>query len=249
MSSSLYIVRSLQSVTIFSVIVMFRLALEQGSLVWNNLREENQQGYLSASNLAKVLGLEGSRNKELEIYLGYKKRDSFDNIHMRYGREEEEPARKLYEQLRGVTVKKIGTGSYWKRDPRFLASPDGLFRDIDGDLKGLEIKNPSTNAIPFAITQIDIKYYPQVMANQEVWEIDTWHLFFCRRRTNEYSLFQFQRNSAFWESDIWPIVEEFKARKCSFDRVNSREKKQLIQRIKSAVKVELLDHCAGISED
>ncbi len=218
--------------------------MEQGSYLWKEYRKEIS---LSAGSLSAILGIcpYKSRNQLWKEKNGLAKKEVPIREEIMYGVREEPFARERFEEIMNVKVGQIGTMSYFKKMVGFKASPDGLFL-LDGVLNGLEIKNPAKKDIPFSVEQLAVHYYPQVIANQEVFEVETWYLFFNRRVTKEYALFKFTRNPQFWDTTIMPKIWEFSKRKTEFPRMNSKEKAYLENLIKSNVKVELVDSNKGI---
>lgn len=120
-----------------------------------------------------------------------------------------------FPQTHYINHQELGTG-FLQRDPRFCASPDGIFSwsytdsdDIQyGNFKeGLELKNPFSRGIPKQLDWTYCGYLLQCVLSMEVFEVDRWNLFFYERKTGDYAWFIIHRNRQFFEDHLRPALD------------------------------------------
>jgi exodeoxyribonuclease (lambda-induced) len=150
--------------------------IEQGSEKWLQLK----LGVISASNISKVLAKKGTETRngymtELIGQIATKSTEQIDGQALRWGRENEIPARSAYEMITGRDVEQVSF--IYSSDKRLGVSPDGL---CNGRTRGLEIKNPFTTKvhIDFLLNdKIKLEYIYQVQFSLYVTRLEAWD--FC----------------------------------------------------------------------
>lgn len=226
------------------------IGMHQDTKLWKEYKEKDDKIMsISAGCLSAVLGLAKNKSRMAlwKEKKGMIKKNTFISEAQQHGHDEEPFSRKLFEKLMGVTVGNTGTITKLGIFPEIKCSPDGIFIQ-NGKICGLEIKNPFSRDIPFTVDELDVEYYPQIMLNQYITEMETWYLMFTRRMTNEYAIFKFTNNAPFFEKVIMPKIIEFQYRTNPPPRISSKEKNFLGYLVKRNIKVELVMINKGTDE-
>jgi len=145
--------------------------MQQGTADWLEMR----RNYIGASDAPVLMGFYnwGRTPKKLwEEKLGLGE-DQADNSAMKYGRNMEEPARLMYQEMTGIEVE---PDIVFHKEKNFLmASLDGINKDRS---MGVEIKNVCLeDHLVAKDNKVPPKYYPQVMQQMACTGLDRWHYF------------------------------------------------------------------------
>ncbi|MEK7992873.1 MAG: lambda exonuclease family protein [Planctomycetota bacterium] len=123
---------------------MQEIKVEQGTYEWQQLR----LGRVTGTRLADAIGSPKVQNtlmcELIAEQLTEQGKDVVVNASMERGQVEEGFARKAYEKATGVTVEKTGFFIADHLDSRIGFSPDGIVREGDSIIGGVEIKNPDS---------------------------------------------------------------------------------------------------------
>lgn len=179
---------------------------------------------ISASDFAAVFGVNIHKSKGAfwrQIHnKDEPKRETFQSPAMTHGKNEEPFARsKFLEEFRrnnpALYVREhieCGTG-FLQKDPRFCASPDGLFswstNDFDYQREGYELKNPWSTDVPQSVYHGMAGNVLQCVLNMEVFNTQVWNLFYYKRKTGEFSWFRIHRNKDYFDRYLYPEAVKF----------------------------------------
>lgn len=175
---------------------------------------------ISASEFGALFGVSPymSRKAIWKKLKGVKPKEKQPTEATQHGKKHEAQARELfwrvyrdhYPTRQMSPMVETGTG-FLQSDPRFCASPDGLFRfgfRTDQTIKeGLEIKCPFSRELPQKLDWNHCHYLLQCVLGMEVFQVNKWHLFFYK--DGKYAWFAIHRNQAFFESQLKPKLDEF----------------------------------------
>jgi putative phage-type endonuclease len=186
---------------------------------YHQLKEEYSM--ISASEFGALFGVSPytSRKAIWKKLKGVKPKDKYPTQATLHGKKNEGEARELFWRVyqfhypsRAMSpMIETGTG-FLQSDPRFCASPDGLFRfgfnaDSMTIKEGLEIKCPFSRELPEKLDWTHCHYLLQCVLGMEVFNVNKWHLFFYKG--DKYAWFAIHRNKAFFESQLKPKLDEF----------------------------------------
>jgi putative phage-type endonuclease len=168
---------------------------EQGSKEWY----DSKLGVISASNISCVLAKKGTATREsyiseLVAQIATGEMAQIDGPALRWGKENETPARSAYEMVTGFDVEEVGF--IYAREKRIGASPDGLTNKRE---RGLEIKCPFTTKVHIDFLTMDkvkIEYIYQVQFSMYVTGLNVWD--FCsfdkRMKKNQIKIIPIERD-------------------------------------------------------
>ena len=141
---------------------MIIVNLEQGSEEWF----KEKLGKPSASNISKILTIDGKPSKQRSGYLYElageivtgKQEEGYKNANMETGNLRESESRSYYELTHNVEVTQVGV-IYKDEQKKFLCSPDGII----GNDYGLELKNvlPKTQVKYLLDNSLPSEYFGQ----------------------------------------------------------------------------------------
>lgn len=219
---------------------------------------KNDLSMISASRFSAVFGVSDHLTKQAvwSMLHGIKaKESSFRSEAMDHGNREEPYSRKRFYEVwkeryphREFSFRQEGWGvGFYQKDPRFSASPDGIFTwQVDQKIhkEGLELKNPWSKPIPKEKCSSMCGYVLQCVLNMEVFDIDLWNLFYYDRRTKEYSWFRIHRNKEFFETFLLPYVDKFIAEEKP-PRSSRGTKTQIADAILNHFRVDAMEYYEG----
>jgi predicted phage-related endonuclease len=141
-------------------------------------------GKPSASNTDKLITPTGKPTTQREGYLYEivaeritgQRTETYTNDAMEEGTRREDESRKLFEVMHDVTVEQVGL--VWRDEKKeVLCSPDGLVREGDKYIYGLELKNvlPKTQVGYLLSKKVPPKYMLQVQFSMWVTELPVWY--------------------------------------------------------------------------
>jgi putative phage-type endonuclease len=184
---------------------------------YHQIKEEYSM--ISASEFGALFGLSPyiSRKAIWKKLKGIKPKEKQPTEATLHGKKKEGEARELFWRVykdhfpsrKMSPMIETGTG-FLQSDPRFCASPDGLFyhgQSLRDYIKeGLEIKCPFTRELPSKLDWTHCHYLLQCVLGMEVFDVNKWHLFFYK--DGKYAWFAIHRNKAFFESQLKPKLDE-----------------------------------------
>ena len=141
-------------------------------------------GIPGASSMDKIITSTGKRSTQRKDYM-YKlaaesmlgvRESGYTNAAMEEGTVREEESRDYFSFLMDVDVHQVGM-CYKDEQKLFLCSPDGLIKDGDAWLYGLEMKNPlaKTHVEYLDKKVLPTKYFVQVQASLFVTGLEYWY--------------------------------------------------------------------------
>jgi hypothetical protein len=141
-------------------------------------------GIPGASSMDKIItstGKPSTQRKDLmyklcaEALLGEKER-GYTNPTMDEGTAREDESRAMFEFMYDVEVHQVGM-CYKNEQKKYLCSPDGLIKDGDKWISGLEMKNPlaKTHVSYLDIGKLPTKYFVQVQTSLFITGLPKWY--------------------------------------------------------------------------
>jgi putative phage-type endonuclease len=189
--------------------------MKQNTQEWLDMRKN----YIGASDAPIIMGVSPFKRadgrKKTPYVLWMEKLDLLpqdtENYAMKYGKEMEEAARKVYEEMiKDYVIPKV---HFHKEINYLMASLDGL--SIDGKV-AVEIKNANYEDHALAKTKkVPAKYYPQVQQQMACAKLDGMHYFSFHK--GEGIIVDVERDDTYLEEmyakekDFWDCVRNFNA--------------------------------------
>jgi putative phage-type endonuclease len=222
----------------------------------NNYHEiKEEYSMISASEFGALFGVSPyiSRKAIWKKLRGIKPKDKYPTEATKHGKNKEGEARDLFWRVykdhfpSRVMHPMVETGTgFLQSDPRFCASPDGLFKwmhntTILTDLvkEGLEIKCPFSRELPEKLDWNHCHYLLQCVLGMEVFDVNKWHLFFFK--DGKYAWFAIHRNKAFFEAHLKPKLDEFLQMKQEPPVMKKGEKQSVAEAIMNQYIIETLE--------
>lgn len=227
---------------------------------YHKLKEEYSM--ISASEFGALFGVSPYLSKKAiwKKLKGKPQKDKYPTEATKHGKNKEAEARDLFWRVyhdhfpSRLMYPMIETGTgFLQSDPRFCASPDGLFKwipeknwkhpDVFDSFaiikEGLEIKCPFSKELPQQLDWNHCHFLLQCVLGMEVFNVDKWHLFFYK--DGSYSWFAIHRNKAFFESQLKPKLDEFLKMEKEPPVMKKGEKQSVAEAIMSQYIIETLE--------